>query len=274
MNNVRLCWECQILLSVIGKKCQCFRLEAANTRDRICCELVRFFASASSASSASSSDGKNHAASVVVRPVQELPWQDQRTQTKKIGVYTDTDRQETHSLHIIMAKSFFLPRKRGEYQVDHLTNDPGANRIEVLAWASAPKNVQRSYETNENRQSSAPKQSKPVLGRRIRDQEQADEEEEWTTYASTSEAARQLGLNHGNISDVCLKKRKTTGGYEFVFAEQSFVHTPGEIWRKPYEDSEAMVSNLGNFCNANGVYSTPRHDQMGTFASGSTRKII
>ena len=43
----------------------------------------------------------------------------------------------------------------------------------------------------------------------------------------------------------CLKKRKTTGGYEFVFAEQSFVHTPGEIWRKPYEDSEAMVSNFG-----------------------------
>ena len=156
-----------------------------------------------------------------------------------------------------MAKSFFLPRKRGEDQVDHLTNDPGANRIEVLAWASASKNVQRSYETNENRRSSAPKRSKPVLGRRFRDQEQADEEEEWTTYASTSEAARQLGLKQVGISNVCHKKQKTTGGYEFVFAEQSFVHTPGEIWRKPYEDSEAMVSNLGNYCNCFGVYSTP-----------------
>ena len=86
--------------------------------------------------------------------------------------------------------------------------------------------------------SSAAKQSKPIKGRRLNSEtsETSDtsetSNEEWVIYASTSEAARQLGLHSGAISQCVNGKIKKTGGYEFVrdteAAEPEVL--PGEKW--------------------------------------------
>ena len=132
-----------------------------------------------------------------------------------------------HYIHRVMAVTFDLPRRDDQDTVDHIDNDPSNNRLDNLRWANRSEQVRHSYATNETRASSAPKRSKPVLGRALGTQE-------WTQYPSTQEAARVLGLKQGSISGCCRgkAKRKRTGEYEFKWAEANeAVVLPGEVWR-------------------------------------------
>ena len=128
-------------------------------------------------------------------------------------------------MHRVMAVAFDLPRRDDQDTVDHIDNDPSNNRLDNLRWASRSEQIRHSYATNDKRASSAPKQSKPVLGRELGT-------EEWKLYPSTQGAARVLSLNQGSISDCCIGKRKRTGEYEFKWAEANEEAVlPGEIWR-------------------------------------------
>jgi hypothetical protein len=130
-----------------------------------------------------------------------------------------------HKLHRAMAVAFDLPRRDDQDTVDHIDNNPSNNRLDNLRWANRSEQVRHSYATNKTRGSSAPKLSKPVLGRPLGT-------EEWTQYPSIMEAARALGLFNSAISACCLGKRKRTGDYEFKWAEANEVAAlPGEIWR-------------------------------------------
>ena len=133
---------------------------------------------------------------------------------------------KTHRLHRVIAVAFGLPRKDDQDEIDHIDGNPSNNRLDNLRWANRSEQVRHSYATNKTRGSSAPKRSKPVLGRALGTQE-------WTQYPSTVEAARSLGLQSGNISACCLGKQKRVGGdYEFKWADANEVAVlPGEIWR-------------------------------------------
>ena len=120
------------------------------------------------------------------------------------------------------------PLSEKHTQVNHIDGDPANNRAENLEWVTRSENNQHSYDTNAERKSSAPKQSKPVLGRRH------GSEEEWVEYESSSAAARELGLNPGSISACCRGKQKRTGDYEFKLAPlaEDQLDKPGEVWRE------------------------------------------
>jgi hypothetical protein len=132
---------------------------------------------------------------------------------------------KSHQIHRVMAVTFDLPRRDDQDTVDHIDNDPSNNRLDNLRWANRSEQIHHSYATNKKRASSAPKQSKPVLGRALGTQE-------WTQYPSTAEAARALGLFSSNISACCRGKQKRTGEYEFKWAGANEAAVlPGEIWR-------------------------------------------
>ena len=130
-----------------------------------------------------------------------------------------------HFLHRLIAFAFELPREPGQTSVDHINNVPGDDWLTNLRFASPSEQIRHSYATNATRKSSATKQSKPVRGRRVG-------ELEWTDYPSANEAARALGLDRGNVSNCCARKKNQTGGFEFEFAapvEPELL--PGEEWR-------------------------------------------
>ena len=130
-----------------------------------------------------------------------------------------------HLMHRTVAVAFGLHRRDDQDTVDHIDGNPSNNRLDNLRWASRSEQVRHSYATNKKRASSAPKRSKPVLGRALSSQE-------WTRYPSTERAARALELFSSNISACCIGKRKRTGEYEFKWAEANEAALlPGEIWR-------------------------------------------
>ena len=159
-----------------------------------------------------------------------------------------------HRIHVLMAIAFGLEKRDDQNTVDHIDNNPSNNRLENLRWASRSEQVKHSYATNKNRASNAPKRSKPIEGRVLG-------AEAWVPYASSHEAARELGLNQGSISACCSGRYKQTGGYEFRYGEANEVAVlPGEEW-KPYES--AWVSSFGRFKSSTGVVSTPKPMKSG-----------
>ena len=132
---------------------------------------------------------------------------------------------KNHLIHVLMAIAFGLPKRDDQDTVDHIDNNPPNNRLKNLRWANRSEQIQHSYATNKNRASNAPKQSKPVEGRKLG-------AECWVPYASSHEAARSLGLNQGSISACCSGRYKQTrDGYEFRYGEANEVAVlEGEVW--------------------------------------------
>ena len=142
----------------------------------------------------------------------------------------------------------FLVRVPGKTTINHIDGVPGNDWPSNLEWADPSDQVRHSYATNQNRKSSAPRQSKPVMGRKV------GTDDEWTRYESTRDAARELKLYSGSISQCCKETREQTGGYEFKYEDP--VDLEGEEWRT-VKGTKAAVSSLGRFRNSYGVVTTP-----------------
>lgn len=144
---------------------------------------------------------------------------------KTSGYIQVSIRGKKYQLHRLIAIAFDLPRQPGQTTVDHIDNDPSHDAVWNLRWASPSEQVRHSYASNADRKSSAPKQSKPVRGRRVG-------ASEWTEYASTRVAATELGVFSASVSNCCQRKRNQTGGFEFEFAAQAEPELlEGEEWR-------------------------------------------
>ena len=152
----------------------------------------------------------------------------------------------SYQLHALICRSFHGPAPTANHTTDHIDNNPSNNNVENLRWLTKSEQIQHSYATNPERESNAARQSKPVKGRKVGD-------DEWILYDSANSAARELSLNQGNISRVCQGKVRKTGGYEFCFDKPKETDTlPGEEWRDvvsgdgPYEVSD-LAERMGSW---------------------------
>ena len=106
-------------------------------------------------------------------------------------------------IHRIVSTAF-LPNPDNLPQVNHRDENKQNNSVENLEWCSAKDN--NNYGTRNKRISE--KRSKQVLCVELNQ-----------IFPSLNEAARQLRLSVGNISNVLAGRSKTTGGYHWEFAE-------------------------------------------------------
>lgn len=137
-----------------------------------------------------------------------------------------TEKTKYTLLHRLIAFSFLGLPPTPEYTVDHKDMNPGNNHADNLEWVTKQEQVQRSYSKNKDRRSNAFKRSKPVKGRKVGT-------EDWIQYESTMDAARNLGVGSGYVSDSANGKRiKQTSGYEFMWDEPNEpACLPGEEWK-------------------------------------------
>ena len=132
--------------------------------------------------------------------------------------------KSNYQLHALICRVFRGPPATSEHTVDHIDNNPSNNNVENLRWLTKSEQIKHSYATNLQRESNAGRTSKPVLGRKVGDHV-------WTPYDSARAAARELSLDHGNISGVCRGKARKTGDYEFRFKEDEEEVIADEEWR-------------------------------------------
>jgi hypothetical protein len=115
----------------------------------------------------------------------------------RVCLYLKNGRAINKYIHRLVAKAFVKGYEEG-LTVDHIDENKANNNDYNLQWLTLDSNIKKSL-------------SKPVL------QLSLDGEivREWD---STMHAHRVKGFLQGNISRVCTGKRKTAGGYVWVYS--------------------------------------------------------
>ena len=118
----------------------------------------------------------------------------------KVGLSANGN-SKLHYIHRLGAQAF-IPNPNSYPMVNHKDEDKTNNRVENLEWCTAKYNNDYS-DVYHSRRKKVLQLSKNMLliG----------------TYISQCEAERKTGISQAHISQCCLGKRKTAGGYVWRF---------------------------------------------------------
>jgi hypothetical protein len=118
-------------------------------------------------------------------------------------------------LNRLVCEAFWGPPPQAGMEAHHKNSNRSDNHKDNLQWLTKRAHAKLTNSRNKKtRRSNAPKQSKPVYGRKY------GSDDEWTEFPSMAEAARQLNLNSGSISAVTRGRLKRTGNFEFKLKPQ------------------------------------------------------
>ena len=127
-------------------------------------------------------------------------------------------------VHRLVAAAFVgLPQSGGRVHVNHKDlnkSNNAANNLEYLTPAENRAHFLTSVPYVKRTG------LKPVWSRAY------GSDEPWTWHTSSASAAKELGLNHGSISQCANGRTRRAGNYEFQYADMPESHPlPGEEWR-------------------------------------------
>ena len=167
--------------------------------------------------------------------------------------------------HIIAAATFdYTPKTPKHITVDHIKvgfEHRSNNALTNLRLATREQQIQSSHDLNKTRKSSAQAREKPILYRKCGEQK-------WLNYSGTSAFARDFEMDQGNLTTTLKRRQKTSGGYEFKYAE--IADLEGEIWKSVIIDnaeSGTFVSNKLRFKDTAGTIKTV------DFSEGHRREV-
>ena len=200
-----------------------------------------------------------------------------RPKPKRNGYVPVTIFEKNYHMHALVTRAFHGPAPSPQHTPNHIDRNPGNNRKENLEWESKREQIRHSYATNLSRRSTAGQRSKAIKATRV--DEAGVEQEPPRCFASQNEAARELGVDQGNISLCCRGKIKTTGakdGRRWRFRFDTEAGEPalleGEEWRDVVAGSGLhevgvklqkrglkwpRVSSLGRYQDSQGVIKVP-----------------
>ena len=118
------------------------------------------------------------------------------------------DGQIKHrKVHRMVAEAF-LPNPECKPEINHINGIKTDNRVENLEWATRSENAQHGFDTG-----------LIESGRKHAVIMYSLDGKELARFESITEASKQTGIWHQNISKVCMGKNKTTGGYIWRYDE-------------------------------------------------------
>ena len=118
-------------------------------------------------------------------------------------------KRKNFAIHRIVANAF-IPNPNGYLEVNHKDHDRLNNCVDNLEWVDSSQNKQHAYLKVENHAS----RGKPV--------NQYDKNGNFIkTFSTISEAAKEVGCVVGAISNCCLRRTKTSMGFQWRFVEGS-----------------------------------------------------
>jgi hypothetical protein len=118
-------------------------------------------------------------------------------------------------VHRLVATAF-IPNMNNKPYVNHIDCNRSNNRVENLEWVTPSENskkaVQEGRWSNSSRLRAVVQYS--LSGEKIR------------TFESASEAARQLNLLQGKITECCKGTRRRTGDFQWRYADEEHKNLP------------------------------------------------
>ena len=118
----------------------------------------------------------------------------------RVALWKD-GQKERFRVHRLVAEAY-IPNPEGKEQVNHKDEDKTNNCINNLEWMTHKENINYGTRTERTR--------KPVYCVELD-----------KIFESLSQAAEELGLNVGNISNCCSGRGKTAGGYHWERVEEN-----------------------------------------------------
>lgn len=164
---------------------------------------------------------------------------DEALEYKKVSIkHKKNDKKFVlRRVHRLIAETFLLPIKDKE-TVNHKNRNKLDNRLFNLEWASNSEQIKHYHETN-----TINNKNKPVH------MYDSDYTEIKKTYPSIKQAAEATELSSRYISNVCLRKQETHGGYGWRHVEEKdHSELEGEIWLQ-FRDTNYEGSNFGRVRN-------------------------
>lgn len=131
----------------------------------------------------------------------------------KVGL-SKKGKCKTIYVHKLVAEAF-IPNVYNLPEINHKDENKENNRVDNLEWCTYYYNIHygSAIQRGRGKQLNNKRTSKSVL-------KIGKNNEIISKYDSINEASRQTNINCVNICQCCNKKRKTAGGYKWVFAKE------------------------------------------------------
>ena len=124
----------------------------------------------------------------------------------QIGLSKNGERK-LYLIHRLVAETY-IPNPNNLPIVNHKDENPKNNNVDNLEWCDKSYNYHYGSCPERAAAKISQKNSKAVYCIELN-----------KTFKSQTEAAKELGINQGNVSSCCAGKLKTTGGYHFRFVD-------------------------------------------------------
>ncbi len=121
--------------------------------------------------------------------------------------------RRTMTVHRLLAIAF-IPNPKKEKVINHKNGIKTDNRLRNLEWTSQPENIRHSFRVLGRKGGMLGKLSLPSMSKRVAQIKNGKVIKIWRSGA---EAKRVGGYENRNISQCCLGKRKSCGGFQWKY---------------------------------------------------------
>jgi hypothetical protein len=163
----------------------------------------------------------------------------ERTGYLRASITNDSNKRQTISVHVLVAKNFLGDPHTEKQQVNHKNGMKSDNRVCNLEWISPSDNILHAQESG-------------LMEKFKKSVKQYDLNDNFIKeWPSATDAERSLGLSK-IISNVCLGNHKTGGGFIWKFSENiDEKQQDNEVWR-PFRDTKYQISDRGRVKDTRG----------------------